>query len=226
MSTNPVKAAILGKIRQSLKTTGDRSIEREEVELRLATKERGIMPKRGKVDAEARVSLFLHYNQAVASTTDRIADYDALPEAISDYLRGRNLPQRLRMGQDKRLIAASWDKVPSLETSIGPSDGSDLVGLSHALGGVAETGTAIFTSGRDNPTTLNFLPETHIIVVDAKDIASDYESVLDRLRNDVGDAQMPRVVNMITGPSRSGDIEQTILLGAHGPKFVHVIVVG
>jgi len=37
---------------------------------------------------------------------------------------------------------------------------------------------------------------------------------------------MPRTVNMITGPSRSGDIEQTILLGAHGPKQLHIIVVG
>jgi L-lactate dehydrogenase complex protein LldG len=37
---------------------------------------------------------------------------------------------------------------------------------------------------------------------------------------------MPRTGNMVTGPSRSGDIEQTILLGAHGPRRLHIVVVG
>ena len=41
-----------------------------------------------------------------------------------------------------------------------------------------------------------------------------------------GKGQMPRTVNWITGPSRSADIEQTLLLGAHGPQRLHVIVVG
>ncbi len=226
MSNNPAKAAILGKIRQSLKTTGDRSIEREEVALRLEQKERGILPERGKVEPEERVKLFLAYNDKVASTTDRVGSYDNVPGAIADYLRGRNLPQRIKMGGDKRLASIDWSKEPQMEWSVGPSDGTDLVGLSHAMGGVAETGTALFSSGPDNPTTLNFLPETHVIVVKAEDIASDYETVLDQLRGDDGEAVMPRVVNMVTGPSRSGDIEQTILLGAHGPKDVHVIVVG
>ena len=220
------KSAILGKIRKSLHGSGDRSIEQEEVALRLAQKERGILPARGQVDQEERIKLFLAYNEKVSATTARLDVYDDVPAAIADYLRGRNLPQKVRMGQDKRLAAIDWSKEPQMETSIGASDGSDAVGVSHALGGVAETGTAFFTSGQDNPTTLNFLPETHIIVIDGSDITSDYESVLDRLRGDDGEAIMPRVVNMVTGPSRSGDIEQTILLGAHGPKAVHVIVVG
>ncbi|MEI9915983.1 MAG: LUD domain-containing protein [Methylovirgula sp.] len=37
---------------------------------------------------------------------------------------------------------------------------------------------------------------------------------------------MPRTVNFITGPSRSADIEQTLLLGAHGPRALHIIIVG
>lgn len=63
-------------------------------------------------------------------------------------------------------------------------------------------------------------------MVEAGDIAGDYETVWSRLRADAGKGRMPRTVNMITGPSRSGDIEQTILLGAHGPKQLHIIVVG
>jgi L-lactate dehydrogenase complex protein LldG len=91
---------------------------------------------------------------------------------------------------------------------------------------VAETGTLVLTSGRDNPTTLNFLPDVHIVVVDAADVAADFETVLARLRERFGTGIMPRTVNMITGPSRSADIEQTLLLGAHGPRKLHVVVVG
>jgi L-lactate dehydrogenase complex protein LldG len=97
------------------------------------------------------------------------------------------------------------------------------VAVSHAFGGVAESGTLVLTSGRDNPTTLNFLPDTHIVVIDAKDIAGDYETLWARLR---GQGAMPRTVNWITGPSRSADIEQTLILGAHGPRRLHVMVVG
>ena len=91
---------------------------------------------------------------------------------------------------------------------------------------VAESGTLVLTSGVDNPTTLNFLPETAIVVVDAADIAGDYETVWDRLRAETGEAPLPRTVNWVNGPSRSADIEQTLLLGAHGPRSLHVIVVG
>ena len=80
-------------------------------------------------------------------------------------------------------------------------------------------------SGPDNPTTLNFLPEHHVVVVSAKDIAGNYETVWDALRKKFG-AELPRTVNWITGPSRSADIEQVHLHGAHGPKGLHVLVVG
>jgi L-lactate dehydrogenase complex protein LldG len=227
LQSNPAKAAILGKIRTALKTTGDRSIEGEEVTLRLSQKERGILPARSQgLDREGLITLFLDYSEKVSTSTARLASHDDVPEAIADYLRARNLPQRVRLGTDSRLVSIDWDKTPGLERLTGPSDGHDPVGLSHALGGVAETGTAILLSGPDNPTTLNFLPETHIILVNGDDIEADYESLLDRLRNEAGEMVMPRVINMITGPSRSGDIEQTILLGAHGPRAVHILVVG
>ena len=92
--------------------------------------------------------------------------------------------------------------------------------------GVAETGTLVMASGPDNPTTLNFLPDTHIVVVDAKDIAGDYETVWARVREKFGIDALPRAINMITGPSRSADIAQILILGAHGPRRLHVLVVG
>jgi L-lactate dehydrogenase complex protein LldG len=128
------------------------------------------------------------------------------------------------MGADKRLDAMPWDAT-SLEVSRGRSEGQDLNAVSHAFGGVAETGSLVMVSGPDNPSTLNFLPDNHIVVVQAKDLASDYESIWTKIRFAYGKSGMPRTVNWITGPSRSGDIEQTLLLGAHGPRRLHIVVV-
>jgi len=119
-----------------------------------------------------------------------------------------------------------WERAGTLEVTTGASDGTQLASVSHASGGVAETGTLILVSGPDNPTTLNFLPDNHIVVLDAKDVAGDYETIWQRLRERFGAGIMPRTVNMITGPSRSADIEQTLILGAHGPRRLHVILVG
>ena len=91
---------------------------------------------------------------------------------------------------------------------------------------MAETGTLVLHSGRENPTTVNFLPEHHIVVVDSRDVEGDLEAVLAKLRKKFGRGVMPRTVNLITGPSRSGDVEQKIVLGAHGPRALHLIVVG
>jgi L-lactate dehydrogenase complex protein LldG len=129
------------------------------------------------------------------------------------------------MGADPRLAALPWQAEKSLQILHGPSAGNDEVGLSHAFGGVAETGTLVLASGPDNPTTLNFLPEHHIVVLDAADVAGDLETVLGRLRDAFGSGNLPRTVNLISGPSRSGDIDMKIILGAHGPRALHIIVV-
>ena len=97
--------------------------------------------------------------------------------------------------------------------------------MSHAFGGCCRNGHAGAVPGQDNPTTLNFLPDNHIVVLDAADLAGDLETVFAQLREKFGAGVLPRVVNLITGPSRSADIEQTLILGAHGPRRLHVIVV-
>ena len=81
-------------------------------------------------------------------------------------------------------------------------------------------------SGADNPTTINFLPEHHIVVIDATSIQGDLETAIAGIRARFGKGEMPRTVNLISGPSRSGDIEQKLILGAHGPRALHLIVVG
>jgi L-lactate dehydrogenase complex protein LldG len=217
---------ILASIRRSLGVTGREAPRRQEVANRIASHPKGIVPARGQLPAKERVALFTKMVEAAAGTIERIAAPSDVPAAVAAFLRQYNLPPSVRRGEDRRLAALPWERAGTLEVTTGVSDGKQLASISHAFAGVAETGTLILTSGRDNPTTLNFLPDNHLVVVDAKDIGADYETVWQRLRDMFGVGIMPRAVNMITGPSRSADIEQTLILGAHGPRRLHVMVVG
>jgi L-lactate dehydrogenase complex protein LldG len=217
---------IFASIRRSLGVSGQEAPRRKAVDDRLAQHPAGIVPARGQLAARERLALFRAMVEAAAGSVEIIADADDVPTAIAAFLRAHNLPMALRRGTDPRLSALPWQRERNLEVAVGPSDGKDLVALSHAFGAVAESGTLMLVSGPDNPTTLNFLPDTHIVVVDANDVAGDYETLWRRLREKFGDGQMPRTVNLITGPSRSADIEQTLILGAHGPRRLHVMVVG
>ncbi|HTV68321.1 MAG TPA: lactate utilization protein [Rhizobiaceae bacterium] len=218
--------AILAKVRASLDAHVNAEARAQAVADRLKRAPKGVIPVRGKLPPEERVALFCTKLEGLAATVDRVKDYDAVPRAVAAYLRERNLPATFRMGLDKRLTTIPWDKQRSLQVKSGPSDGDDEVGVSHANSAVAETGTLVMVSGDANPTTINFLPEHHIVIVDAAQVDGDLEAAISRVRKKYGKGEMPRTVNFISGPSRSGDIEQKIILGAHGPRALHVVVVG
>ncbi len=218
--------AILARIRRSAGVTGDEAPRRAAVADRLQRAPRGVVPARAQLDPEARIALFLAKAEAVQATTLRLADAAGVPAAVAEYLRRHNLPQAVRMGEDPRLQAMEWASEPQLAIATGRSAGSDLACVSHAEAAVAETGTLALVSGPDNPTTLNFLPDHHVVVVDAATVVGDLESVFDGVRRRYGAGRMPRTLNFVSGPSRSADIEQTLLLGAHGPRSLHIILVG
>jgi L-lactate dehydrogenase complex protein LldG len=217
---------IFGSIRRSLGVSGKEATRRKTVDDRLAQHPAGLIPARGQLAPKERLALFRAMVEAANGSVEEIADAGDVPGAIAALLRTHNLPMAVRRGADPRLAALPWERARTLEVAVGPTDGKDLAAVSHAFGAVAESGTLMLVSGPDNPTTLNFLPDTHVVVVDAKDVAGDYETLWRRLRETFGDGLMPRTVNLITGPSRSADIEQTLILGAHGPRRLHVMVVG
>lgn len=217
---------VLGTIRRSLGVTGNEPARLATVVDRIGSHPRGLIPARAQLPPAERVALFRKMVAAAAGTTTQVATAADVPKEIAALLRMHNLPMAVRRGDDPRLGALPWHSEKTLTVTTGPTDGSDLVGVSHAFGAVAESGTLMLTSGRDNPTTLNLLPDTHVVILSAADIVGDYETLWTRLREQFGAGVMPRVVNLITGPSRSADIEQTMILGAHGPRRLHVIVVG
>lgn len=226
MTTSTPKAEFIARLRRSLRVSGEDGTRKGAVAQRLAAHAPNLVPKRAEGNAAQREKLFIEQATAVQTSVVKVARAADVPAAIADYLRRHNLPQALRHGADPLLKALAWKKgAPSLEIREGRADPADEVSVAHAFAGVAETGTLILCSGADNPTTLNFLPETHIVVMEAGDLVGTYEEVWTRLREKFGEGEMPRTVNMITGPSRTADIEQTLELGAHGPRRLHVIIV-
>jgi len=218
------RETIFESIRRALNVSGNEAPRRMAVDDRLARAPKGVIPSRGGGDAAMRLDVFKAEAMRAQASVAEVARYDDAPAEIARYLRENNLPATLRMGGDKRLTEMPWSGT-LIEISHGPSDGHDLNGVSAAFGAVAETGTLALASGADNPTTLNFLPDNHIVVLAASEIGADYESVWSRLREVYGKGAMPRTLNFITGPSRSADIEQTLLLGAHGPRRLHIVLV-
>lgn len=215
---------IFASIRRSLHVKGDERIRASIVDERLDRAPKGVVPARAQLDAAGKLALFIEKAEGVQTTVARVASAKDVPGEVARYLRDNNLPAALRMGDDPRLSAMPW-KDTALDVTSGRSNGLDLSGITHAETAIAETGTLAILSGHENPTTLNFLPDNHIVVLNASDLVADLESVWARVRKKVGKGEMPRTVNFVTGPSRSGDIEQTILLGAHGPRALHIVVV-
>jgi L-lactate dehydrogenase complex protein LldG len=216
---------VLSAIRRSLGVSTNDNPRILSVSTRLTHKPTGIIPQRGQIEIDARIELFIQQAKNVQTDISRVPSIGDVAGEVSQYLRAHNLPATLRMGADATLNTLDWAS-ESITISNGRSDGHDLNAMSHALCGCAETGTLALISGPDNPTTLNFLPDTHIVLIAADQIYGTFEDVWTKLRQTCGDTIMPRTVNFITGPSRSADIEQTMLLGAHGPRNLFIIIVG
>ena len=177
-----------------------------------------LQPAIARTAGEAAVTRFVDQAQKVGTTVSRIASLSDLPAALAAELRNRNLPAAIRTGGD-RTFSRDWG---AIERTTGPGRIDEPATLTRAEYGVAETGSLVFASGSENPVTLNFLGETHFGVIAAADIKGGLEDLWAAWRDRGLD---PRTVNLITGPSRSGDIGQVLQMGAHGPVAVHVFVV-
>ncbi len=224
--TPPGRAAILGGIRESLGRGELPAEQRAAIDSRLDNPRRNLVPARAQVDHGAQVELFLDYLGAAEGTFTRVVVDADVPKALSEYLSSQNLPQRAAMSPDAWLEGLPWKEgAPLLERRTGPARPDDEVGVTGAVAGIAETGTLMLVSGPDSPSTLTMLPETHVVVLRASQIVGAMEDGWDALRKRGEKGQIPRTAIFITGPSRTGDIEMHMYLGAHGPRRLHVIIV-
>jgi L-lactate dehydrogenase complex protein LldG len=220
---------ILGGIRAGLQRGALGADKAAKLEARLKHPTANLIPERSRLPHAAQVELFVRMAEAVSTSFSRVKSLAEVPGAVADYLAGHNLPPRFRMSPDPALDDIPWNERPMLEIARGRADPADLVSVTPCFAGIAETGTLMLTSGSDRPATLNFLPDNHIVVLKGKDVIGTYEEGFARLRAAAADKSngsfMPRTVNFVTGPSRTADIELTLIMGAHGPRRLHVVLV-
>ncbi len=224
MSNKDAEQEILAKIRKSLGAVYQDPERHNVVEARLNSHPANIVPDRAHKPNEEKVRILAEMLETHSATVTIVRDTSEIPEAIVLYLSENKIPKRVRHGKDKLLSGLPWNGTPQLERLNGAASEDDCASLSRASAGAAETGTLFLASGPDNPTTLNFLPETHIIVIRADDLFGSYEEAWNRLGDVYGSRTLPCTVNLISGPSRTTDIEQTIVMGAHGPKRLHILL--
>jgi L-lactate dehydrogenase complex protein LldG len=218
MDTSTARRNILARIRSAQRRSGEEpsAAEREGAADYLARHPQGPRPPM----PDDLVARFIEQAQKLSTTVESVDALSDAPPAAHRYLTGLGLPVQ----------AIAWQTLQDLDWSAAglavefrkPED-ADVVGITGCFCATAETGTLALLSGPQTYASAALLPETHIAIVPASRIVAGHEDAFNLIRAERG--ELPRAVNFISGPSRTGDIEQTIVLGAHGPYRVHVIVV-
>lgn len=211
---------ILGRIRANLGRTAANAIPAQAaLEAALAAPTPGPQP-RLDTQRDALLARFRAKSEASTSTVDRVASRAEAPAAIARYLAAQQLP--LQAVVQPAVADLDWSGAGLKVAARGAVD-ADLVGITGCFCAIAETGSLMMCSSPDSPATVSLLPETHIAIVEASRIVPYMEDAWNLARRELG--RLPRAVNFISGPSRTGDIELTIVLGAHGPYRVHLVMV-
>lgn len=223
------RALVLAAIRRNLHRGPLPADQAALLHARLGAHPRGPIPARSRLPRAEQIALFVRNAEKEFGTVARVAEPAAVPGAIVEYLAQQNLPSELVMAPHPELEALPWGERPLLHVRIGRAEATDIVSVQHGFAAIAETGTLMLPSGPERPTTLNLLTETAIVVLRASRVVGAYEEAWDLLRAErqdpVSGGFMPRNVMLVTGPSRSADIEQTLELGAHGPRRLHIVLV-
>jgi L-lactate dehydrogenase complex protein LldG len=225
LDTSKARAAILHRIRTSQhRSSSGATAERARIDDYLTRHPAGPLPA-AVADLKAR---FRTMAERMSSTVDEVQSMAEAPAAVARYLAAQGLarqavvwPALADLGWRAAGIEADA-RAPKRDESAGP----DLVGITGCFCALAETGTLVLLSGPETHASTHLLPETHVAIVSASRIVATMEDAFDLLRRERdGDSMMPRAINMVSGPSRTGDIEQTIVIGAHGPYRVHIVIV-
>ncbi len=219
------REAILARVRSALGKGGNRDDARAAARAYIAARAQGPRPS---MPADL-VDRFLVRAADMQSTVERLSSLAQLPAAVVRYIDALELPPALASQKSHRGVC--WPELADLDwTGAGleiaphPTRGDDRLGITGSFCAIAETGTLVITTGAATPSATMLLPDTHVAVVRADRIVAGMEDAFALVRAER--PGMPRAVNLVSGPSRTGDIEQTIVLGAHGPFRVHIVVVG
>ena len=219
--TSQARAAILARIRANLHLAPQAAAaERAAVAEYLSQHPAGPRPR---IEGELAIR-FRAMAERSESSVDEVAHLSEAPAAAARYLAAQQLETRAVIWPALAHLngAGAGIQVEARAPRRDEENGVDRLGITGCFCALAETGTLVLRSAPDAFASAHLLPDTHIALVPASRIVRDMEDAFALLRAER--TALPRSVNMVSGPSRTGDIEQTIVLGAHGPYRVHIIV--
>jgi L-lactate dehydrogenase complex protein LldG len=98
------------------------------------------------------------------------------------------------------------------------------VGISECDALIAQTGSVMLTTRSGGGRALSVLPPHHVVIARMEQLVPDLPAAYELLHHTYGPNNWPSMITLITGPSRTGDIERILVLGAHGPKKLTVII--
>ena len=178
---------------------------------RIATPRRHTLPALGG-EAVARL---IERMEGVQTSVVRLQSRDDVPEAVRFWLEAEGIDGEITVAPalDDVDFPSGWRR--------GAASGTETTGVTPCLAAVAETGSVVMASSAGTPAALNFLPENHVVVLHEDQVVNHLDDVFPVLR---ALSTPPRAVNFVTGPSRTADIEQTLEIGAHGPRRLHVLL--
>ena len=214
---------IFGNIRRGLKRGPASDAQVEAVVTRITQHKHNLIPMRAQLAHEEQVKLFISMAREAAAEVIELEHFDEVPATCANWLSQKGLAE-LNMANDPEIADLDWSQATGIKCEQRVAEVGDPASLTTSFAGIAETGTLMLKSGPNSPTTLNFLPDNHFVTLKRSDIVGPYEDAWQKLREQT-QGNLPRTVNMITGPSRSADIEQKLQMGAHGPKDLIILLI-
>ncbi len=158
-------------------------------------------------------------SERLTASLAQLQSYAEVPAAAAAYLKQAGLAPNLALVKAERLSKLNWDEI-ALHHDLAPNEA---VAMSLAAFGIAETGSLVMESGPASPTLFSFLPLHHLVVVEAGKILRTMEDYW-AARREQGSTE-PRAITFVTGTSGTADIEARNVRGAHGPRYLHILVV-
>ena len=146
-------------------------------------------------------------------------------KAVAQQLYNHHRTRKLVAGNDPKLAAMPW-RDGGLLPRFGAALEGDLASISYARIGVAQSGSVITWTGKANPASNNLLVENHIVLLDLEDLVADMEAAWQRIDASQNSQRRHRAINVISAPSSTADIDMQLVMGAHGPRSWHVILIG
>ena len=218
------RTELLNKLRRQLNVsfddqTSDDQRRREAVESRLTQHRANTIPQRARQPHKVLVDLFQSKIETAQATVARVESAEDILDAVSNYLGPGKHDLCITISDEfKEIDFAKNDNFNCLPWS---PKASLKICISDCVGAVAETGSLVVSSSKTMPLSFNFLGDAHIVLLKAELIVGAYEDIWEKVRSN-----LPRDITLVSGPSCTGDIEMIMEFGAHGPKNLHVVIVG